>query len=78
MAENIEKRNYDILSRPYLKQKDIAIVCNASPSSISNYLKKTKLRMYPWGYSRFDVMKEFRLESYYHALDLKYSKSGEE
>lgn len=62
IEENNILRNWEILSRPYIRQRDIVKVLNTSKSTVSK--KCRGLEKYPWGYDTRAVIKEFHLGDY--------------
>lgn len=54
----------ELLERPYLKNKDIAKLLNASPSTISRMVKEKNIQRWPFGYSTDEIIQKFNLKAY--------------
>ena len=54
----------ELLDKPYLRNSEIAELLNASPSTVTNMIKKEVLKKWPWGYSTDELIKKLGLQSY--------------
>ena len=54
----------ELLDKPYLRNSEIAKLLNASPSTVTNMIKKEGLKKWPWGYSTDELIKKLGLQSY--------------
>lgn len=62
------ERQKELLTRAYLKQKEIAELVGASPQSVGRELKQRNVERTRFGYLTADVIKALKLEGFMEVL----------